>query len=177
MRYFYEMQPKLIKCDISDVQQLANLSLETFSDAFGTQNDPDDFEAYLTSAFNSEKLLSELENPNSSFYFVLLGEAIVGYLKINFDDAQSDIHDPNSLELERIYILNSHQGKNLGSWALEQTFQLAKKSKKQYIWLGVWERNQKAIKFYERFGFKKFGEHAFFIGSDRQIDWLMRCDL
>ena len=177
MPYFCRMEPKLVKCEIHDLDLLAQLSLKTFSDAFASDNDADDFEAYLRSAFNSEKLQGELENDNSTFFFINSEDAIVGYFKINVGEAQTDLHDGNALELERIYVLKEFQGRQLGTWALKKVVSLAKDLGKQYVWLGVWEKNPNAIRFYEKHGFKKFGKHPYYIGNDRQTDWLMRLDL
>ena len=102
---------------------------------------------------------------------------MVGYLKINFGTAQSDIEDDSALELERIYVSKEFQGRQIGSQTLTKVLELAKNQNKQYVWLGVWEQNQGAIRFYERYGFIKFGEHPYYIGSDKQTDWLMRYDL
>ena len=171
------MKPKLVACKAENLESLAKLSEKTFKDAFEKDNNPDDFEEYINKAFSVDKLRKEIHNPNSTFYFIYLGGTNVGYFKINVDDAQSDINDKNAMELERIYILNEFQGNKLGGWAVERVMELAKNGKKRYVWLGVWERNERAITFYERFGFKKFGKHSFYIGSDKQTDWLMRYDL
>ncbi len=106
-----------------------------------------------------------------------MGDDITGYFKINQGNAQTDIYDENAMELERIYILKNFQGKRLGAWALNKVLEFAKEGGAQYVWLGVWEHNSKAIRFYERHGFKKFGEHPYYIGNDRQNDWLMRFDI
>lgn len=170
------MEPKLVICNPKDVELLAKLSITTFRNAFEKDNNPDDFEDYIKKAFSIDTLRKEIQNPKSTFYFIYLEETIVGYLKVNADDAQSDIHDKNAIELERIYILNEFQGNKLGGWSLQKVLQLAKESDKKYVWLGVWEHNERAIIFYERFGFKKFGKHPYYIGSDKQTDWLLRYD-
>ena len=128
-------------------------------------------------AFNKEQLLSELENTNSEFYFLLLNDEPVGYLKLNLGAAQSDLHDNNSLEIERIYIDQSQQGKGLGTVLLNKAKERAHELNLQYIWLGVWEKNPGAIRFYERYGFHIFSSHKFRMGDEVQTDLLMRYDL
>ena len=79
--------------------------------------------------------------------------------------------------MERIYVVNTHQGKHIGTWMMQRIIEQAKNENKNYIWLGVWEHNTKAIDFYEKHGFVKFGTHSFTIGTDKQTDWLLRLDL
>ncbi len=170
------MKLSLQHCSILDLEQLVKISLETFNAAFEKDNDPHDFATYVSSAFSKEKLSAEIKNPNTWFYFVKNEEQLVGYFKLNKGDAQSDIKDSQSLELERIYVIRSYQGKGIGNWILEQIKQIAKSQQMGYIWLGVWEKNQAAVRFYQRHGFTKFGSHPYYIGKDKQTDWLMRFD-
>ena len=171
------MQLEYRTCNPSDIDQLIYLSKTTFAASFEAQNDPKDFKEYMRFAFSKEKLTSELNNPNSSFNFVYLGKDLVGYFKLNVNDAQSDIKSEDAVELERIYVLGSYQGKGFGSQILDRIKQLALKTGKSYLWLGVWEQNVRAIALYKRNGFKKFGTHPYLIGDDEQLDWLMRFDL
>ncbi|WP_136467877.1 GNAT family N-acetyltransferase [Flagellimonas onchidii] len=171
------MELYLQQCTLSDLDLLVKISLETFAAAFEKHNDPRDFSDYVTSAFNNHKLSAEIQNPNSWFYFVKHNEETIGYIKLNRGEAQSDIKDDKSLELERIYVLQPYQGKGIGRWILEQIRQLALKQRVDFIWLGVWEKNEAAIRFYQKHGFTKFGAHPYYIGKDKQTDWLMRSDL
>ncbi|MEK6152773.1 GNAT family N-acetyltransferase [Flavobacteriaceae bacterium 3-367] len=170
------MQARLLKCTIKDAEQLAAISRKTFVDAFEKDNDPEDFKTYMDTAFSQDSLLRELKDPDVSFYFVYLHGCLAGYFKINENNAQTDIRDKTALELERIYVLSEYQGKKLGEWMLRQVSRLTSERGKTYLWLGVWEKNTGAIRFYEKHGFIKFGTHPYYIGKDRQIDWLMRLD-
>lgn len=165
------------ECTRADLDTLVNLSKITFSEAFEKDNDPEDFQNYIQDAFCPKKLAEELANRNTFFHFVYDDDLLVGYFKLNLDSAQTDVHEPNALEIERIYVLGEHQGKKIGSWMLGQIIMKARALQKQYIWLGVWEHNPKAIQFYQRHGFTKFGEHPYHIGSDKQTDWLLRLDI
>lgn len=171
------MNLNLRQCTNLDVDILRKISRDTFIAAFEEYNDPKDFKNYIDFAFSKEKLLSELENKDATFYFVLDGETLVGYFKLNQEKAQTDINDKESFELERIYIVESHQGMKIGAWMLKKIVQLSKEKTKNYIWLGVWEHNTQAIKFYQKHGFKQFGTHPYYIGNDKQTDWLLRLDL
>lgn len=165
------------ECEGTDLDTLVNISKSTFSDAFEKDNDPEDFQKYINEAFHFKKLAAELANKDSLFHFVYDDETLVGYFKLNIGAAQTDVHDPNALEIERIYVIGEHQSKKIGSWMLKKVMAQAESLKKNYIWLGVWEHNPKAIQFYQRHGFAKFGEHPYYIGSDRQTDWLLRLNI
>lgn len=171
------MNLKYKRCSIDDLNQLTQISKSTFTDAFEAENDPEDFKVYLDIAFNKGKLTEELENPNTSFYFTYHENELIGYFKLNEDEAQTDLKSEDSLELERIYVTSEFQGKGVGKRMLQYVKQLGFKTTKTFLWLGVWEHNKAAINFYEREGFSKFGMHPYYIGKDKQMDWLMRFDL
>lgn len=158
----------------SDLEALLSLSKKTFYDAFEHVNNPEDFEAYTAVAFQPEKLLSEINNPHSAFYFALIDNENVGYIKLNYASAQTEFQDTDAVEVERIYVLASQQGKQIGKQLIDFAVAKAIEDKLKYIWLGVWEHNHKAIRFYEREGFKQFSSHQFILGSDVQIDVLMK---
>ncbi|MGB6150388.1 MAG: GNAT family N-acetyltransferase [Pricia sp.] len=171
------MPLNLRQCRSNDLDRLAEISRKTFVDAFETDNNPDDFKAYIDSAFKKDKLSSELENRDTAFYFVFQDSALVGYLKLNENDAQSDIKAEEDIELERIYVLQDYQGQRIGEWMLNEVKKIASAKKKRFLWLGVWENNRKAIQFYRKHGFSKFGTHPYYVGNDKQTDWLMRFEL
>ena len=160
-----------------EVDELLTLSRKTFYDAFEHLNNKDDFEAYTSVAFTSQKLLTELQNPDSQFYFAIIYGEKVGYMKLNYSSAQTELQDDNAIELERIYVLADQQGKKIGNQLLDFAIDKAKTENKHFIWLGVWEHNQAAQRFYERNGFKAFGSHKFWVGKDEQTDILLRKEL
>lgn len=171
------MNLRLQRCSVSDIEQLVAISRTTFIDAFEKDNDPEDFKAYIDFAFERSKLLEELKTLNTTFYFVYKDTDLVGYLKLNENDAQTDIKSEEAMELERIYVLKDFQGQHIGKWMLDEVKKIASIKKKNFLWLGVWENNANAIRFYQNHGFSKFGTHPYFIGKDEQTDWLMRCEL
>lgn len=170
------MPLQLQKCGSESLDDLVHISKKTFVDAFEKHNDPEDFSAYIDYAFDREKLRRELIDKDSDFFFVYLDESLVGYFKLNQNDAQTDIKLEDSMELERIYVLEAFQGKKIGEWMLSKAIKIALDKGKQFLWLGVWEMNTSAIKFYQKHGFAKFGTHPYYVGNDRQTDWLMRFD-
>ncbi|NCB51229.1 MAG: GNAT family N-acetyltransferase [Clostridia bacterium] len=165
------------KCTIDDLPVLQDISRSTYKHTFASMNTEDDMNAYLDDAFNTEKLKNELLNEPSFFYFVYADDRLAGYLKLNESDAQTDIHDSSSLELERIYVLGGFQGKGVGRFLMNKAISVASERNKAYIWLGVWEKNESALAFYKKNGFYPMGTHAFVMGNDVQTDYLMRKDI
>lgn len=162
---------------MADLPILTSIARQTFSDTFAHLNDPAHFDPYLAKAFSGKQIKSELKNADSLFYLLYFKQELAGYLKLNFGPAQSDINDPKSLEIERIYVLDRFQGLGLGKALFEHSLKLAQQQRLRYIWLGVWEQNTKAIAFYQSRGFYKFANHPFKLGDDLQTDYLMRLDL
>ncbi len=165
------------KVNLQDLEELQNISKQTFYETFSESNSTEDMEKYLVEELSTEKLTSELKDINSEFYFAKNENTLIGYLKLNFSEAQTEIKDENSLEIERIYILKEFQGKRFGQILFKYVIELAKAKKKKFIWLGVWEENRKAINFYQKNGFVEFGKHIFKLGNDEQTDLLMKFNL
>lgn len=171
------MNPTFHLCGPEDLTLLHTLSCRTFRETFAERNTAADLQAYLDRAYHPDKLRAELENKYTQFYFLLSGETPAGYIKLNEAPAQTEFQDPQSLEIERIYIARPYQGRGYGFRLIGHARACAQQRKKAYIWLGVWEQNEKAIAFYKRQGFYKIGTHAFVVGSDTQTDDIMRLDL
>lgn len=167
------MTVKIMKCTNADLKVLQEVSIETFNDTFKSQNSPENMEAYLNKAFTEEQLKKELFNCASEFFFLYDQDEVAGYLKVNIFDAQSEEIGEESLEIERIYIRNKFQGKGLGRHLMEKAIEVALSKNKKSIWLGVWEKNETAIRFYERNGFIQTGAHSFYMGDEKQTDFIM----
>ncbi|PAD20759.1 GNAT family N-acetyltransferase [Terribacillus saccharophilus] len=161
------------KCSIEDLQILQEVSIETFSDTFKDQNSPENMAAYLEKAYTSKKLENELSNASSQFFFIYLNEELAGYLKVNTGDAQSEEMDDDTLEIERIYVRSKYQKQGLGKYLMNKAIEIATELNKKAIWLGVWEKNQNAIAFYNKNGFVKTGAHSFYMGDEEQIDFIL----
>jgi ribosomal protein S18 acetylase RimI-like enzyme len=162
------------KVALTDAGELLAFSKKTFYDFFAHLNDPANMEAYSAVAFAPQNMHSQLINPDSDFYFAMIGEEIAGYLKLNFYDAQTEFKDKNALEIERIYVARAHHGKNIGKQLLHFAINIAAEKQFDYVWLGVWENNHNALGFYRHNGFEVCGHHEFMLGDDRQQDLLMK---
>ncbi len=168
---------KIRKANVFDVEALQQIGKQTFMETFSTDNTQENMTNYLNVAFSIEKIRDELRNKYSEFYFAILGEIIVGYLKINLENAQTEKKLSNSLEIERIYVLKEFQRKEVGQKLYIKALEIAKSKSFKYVWLGVWEQNLRAIRFYEKNGFKVFDKHIFKLGDDEQTDLMMKVDL
>lgn len=162
------------KVELVDLETLQNISKLTFTQTFAEANSEENLHKYLTEAFSTEKLSEELKDPNVEYYFSEINQIVIGYLKINFGSSQTELQDDNSLEIERIYVLNEYLGKSVGQNMYDYAIKRAQETSKEYVWLGVWEENSRAINFYKKQGFIEFGEHLFILGDDFQTDILMK---
>lgn len=161
------------RCTFEDLHKLQEISYETFNETFKHQNSEENMNTYLKKAFNLKQLEKEMSNSSSQFFFVYINDEIAGYLKINSDDAQSEEMGKESLEVERIYIRNKFQKHGLGKLLLKKAMEVAREGNKKNIWLGVWEKNETAIAFYKKMEFVQTGAHSFYMGDEKQTDFLM----
>lgn len=138
------------KISLNEIDQLQKIGRQTFQETFSEVNSEENMKKYLEESFSAEKLTSELSNPDSEFYFAVLDDKVIGYLKINFGDSQTELKDQKSLEIERIYVSKEFHGKKVGQLLYEKAIEIAKIKKSHYVWLGVWEENHRALSFYKK---------------------------
>jgi len=175
--YFYAMVLDFIRCTRNHLPLLSKVARHTFSHAFESQNEAEDFQNYLNHAFTVQQMAKEMATVGTVFFLVYRNDTLCGYFKVNSNAAQTDIKRADSMELERIYVMASVQGQGIGTKIIAHVMGMAQADKKRFLWLGVWERNKEAIKLYQRLGFRKFGTHPYYIGNDKQTDWLMRKEI
>ena len=162
------------KVSLSDIEELRSISRQTFLETFADGNTESDMKKYLDENLSNNKLAGELIIQDSEFYFASIHNKVIGYLKINFGQAQTELKDQKSLEIERIYILKEFHGKKVGQILFDTALQIASRIKADYVWLGVWEKNFRAINFYKKNGFVEFDKHIFKLGNDDQTDIMMK---
>jgi ribosomal protein S18 acetylase RimI-like enzyme len=168
------MEVTLSSVNSNETELLRQLAIQTFEEAFGSDNSEQHMRDYVTLSFSIDQLTSELQNPESSFLFARYGHEVVGYLKLNWGVAQTEQFNQTSLEVERIYVLKNYQGNQIGQRFLDYAISTAQEKNVEFIWLGVWEENTKALRFYKKNGFAPFGTHSFMLGSDKQTDLLLK---
>ena len=165
---------KLIRLNLTNLAELVEISTITYADSFSSGNTFENMQHYIDNSLNSEKLQLELAENDSEFYFAKLNNQTLGYIKFNFATAQTELKEVNGMELERIYVLKKFQGQKIGKKLLDFTIKTAKERNLEYVWLGVWDKNRKAIDFYKRNGFKIIGTHPFNMGNETQTDFIMK---
>jgi diamine N-acetyltransferase len=159
---------------INDLDQLQTIGRQTFSETFDSTNTEENMQKYLEENFSVAKLSTELNDKNAVFYFAMLHNKVIGYLKLNFGPSQTEFQDDRAVEIERLYVLRSFHGKRVGQILFEKAVEIALQKKAEAVWLGVWEHNYRAIQFYKKNGFVEFDKHIFKLGGDQQTDLLMK---
>ena len=162
---------------LNDLEKLQEIGRKTFEETFSESNSEVNMNNYLEDSFSKEKLTAELQNKNSEFYFAILEDEVIGYLKINFGESQTELKDKNALEIQRIYVAKEFHGKSVGQILYDKAIEIAKQKASEYVWLGVWEENLRAISFYKKNGFVAFDKHVFRLGDDEQTDIMMKMKL
>ncbi len=168
---------EITKATLSDIYQLQKIGRQTFEETFSESNSEENMKNYLEEGFSIEKLTAELNDKNSEFYFATLENEVIGYLKINFGASQTELKDSKALEIERIYVSKEFHGKSVGQLLYDKAIQMAKEKNVDYVWLGVWVENPRAISFYKKNGFVEFDKHIFKLGNDEQTDIMMKLKL
>jgi diamine N-acetyltransferase len=158
----------------NDAELIADISRQTFFETFAAQNTKEDMDKFMQEQFTKEQLMQQVGQEGNIFLLAFDNDEPVGYVRL-IDEKESDYFPGMaSIEIARIYAIQSAIGKGVGKLLMEKCISIAKEKNKAVIWLGVWEKNEKAIHFYTKFGFEKFGVHDFILGNDAQQDWLMK---
>jgi ribosomal protein S18 acetylase RimI-like enzyme len=159
---------------IEDANLLAELGAQTFGETFTDDNTPEDMAAYLAASFNLEKLRAELTDTLSLFFIAEVDGHAAGYAKVYAGEALDGIEGQKPIELVRLYVSRKWLGRGVGQALMQRCIDEAREMGFQTIWLGVWERNNRALAFYRKWNFHEVGEHTFQLGSDSQRDILMQ---
>lgn len=161
------------RATVHDAVPLATLAYRTFDDAFGIDNDPDDMVAYLRTAFTSEKITTELQDPAALFLLAVRNDRFQGYAKLYAGQAPQSADLPNPVKLERLYVDHAAIGQGLGAILMRTCLNTVQQAGYETLWLSVWEKNQRARDFYLKWGFHTIGTDVFVIGQDVQTDCIM----
>jgi ribosomal protein S18 acetylase RimI-like enzyme len=157
-----------------DAEMIADLSRKTFHETFAHQNTKEDMDRFMNEQFTQAALMEEVGAKGNIFFLAFEGNETLGYVRLRESTNPTELGNVDAIEIARIYVLQSAIGKGVGKELMLESISIAHLMGKHAIWLGVWEHNQHAINFYQKFGFEKFGEHDFLLGNDVQTDWLMK---
>ena len=166
---------KIRRGTTADAEMLSPLAIKIFNDTFADNplNKPEDMHAYITESLNIERIKAELVEADTTFFIAEAGGVMIGYAKLHEGSTEECVSDENAIELQRLYVDHTFHGKGVAEKLMNECFDLAHDKNFQTMWLGVWEYNHRAQKFYEKIGFEKVGSHVFQLGSDAQTDWVM----
>ncbi|HNR17806.1 MAG TPA: GNAT family N-acetyltransferase [Chitinophagaceae bacterium] len=157
----------------AEASLIADISRQTFYETFAESNTSEDMEKFMNEQFSRDTLIKETEEPGSIFLLAYDDAEPIGYAKVRDGEKHSEFNGFTSIEIARIYALKKSIGKGVGRELMQKCISIAREMNRDIIWLGVWEKNERAIQFYRKWGFEKFAEHEFILGNDVQTDWLM----
>ncbi len=153
---------------------IADMSRQTFYDTFASYNTKEDMDKFMSEQFTRESIIQEVGAESNIFLLAYDEEQPVGYARIRENNNPPSLGTSNAIELARIYATANSIGKGIGKVLMQKCIEIAKAGNRECVWLGVWEKNQRAIDFYKKWGFEKFADHDFILGNDVQKDWLMK---
>jgi ribosomal protein S18 acetylase RimI-like enzyme len=162
---------------LKDIPILRKVAIEVQYDTFGDSNSPEIMEAFIQENFTDDKLTQEFAEPGSQYFMAWDGADVAGFMRLRVTDEVETHLGPNALEIQRLYVMKRHQGKKIGGMLMQLALDYGRTRGFEWIWLGVWEKNIKAQKFYGKWGFEHFGEHVFWMGPDPQNDYLLKLKL
>jgi diamine N-acetyltransferase len=162
---------------INDRQLIADMSRQTFYDTFAMHNSKENMDKFMNEQFTPELLLEEVGAPGNIFLLAYDDGQPAGYVRMREYNNPPELGSSNAIEIARIYALPSAIGRGVGKKLMQECINIAQEKKKEALWLGVWEKNLRAIEFYAKWGFEKFATHVFMLGDDAQTDWLMKKSL
>lgn len=162
---------------LADAHILTELGAKTFRDTFSRDNTPENMEAYLRASFSPDIQRRELSEPDVIFLIAESEGHPVGYAQLVMNSKDESIEGARPLEVRRIYASQEYLGKGVGKELMKATIKEARQRGCDCVWLGVWEKNHRAIDFYKKWGFRVVGSHTFTLGEDPQNDFVMELAL
>ncbi len=167
----------IIKATIIDIDKICSIGAQTFTDAYASNNTKEDLETYINKSFAPATILSELETVGTSYYLCFDDELLIGYLKLNFNAECEAFQASNVMELQRIYVIKEFYKRKAGAHMMQFAINKGISLNYNYIWLGVWKENHRALPFYFRWGFETIGERLFQVGNKVYDDYYLRLNL
>lgn len=161
----------------NDAALIADISRQTFYETFAPLNSKENISIFMNVQFTKGRLMLEVGRPENIFLLAYNNNEVAGYVKLRDSRKPEGLNSNNTLEIARLYAMPKMIGKGVGKLLMQKSLDIADQKKKDFVWLGVWKENKKAIDFYKTWGFTVFGECDFILGNDLQKDWLMKKQL
>jgi len=168
------MSLKVRYATTNDAKLIADISHQTFYDTFASENTSENMDKFLNEQFTKGKLMFEVGASENIFLLAYVNDEVAGYAKLRDSRVPISLGSKNAIEVARLYAMSGMIGKGIGKELMSHCIDIARQKEKDYLWLGVWEKNYRAIEFYTKWGFEKFDDTDFLLGDDVQKDWLMR---
>ena len=162
---------------IEDAKLIADISHQTFYETFAANNTKEDMHKFLNEQFTKGKLMMEVGARENLFLLAYDQHEVAGYVKLRDSRVPLPLKNTKAFEVARLYAMTNKIGKGVGAALMQKCIDVAHEKEKNVLWLGVWEKNLRAIEFYTKWGFEKFDETDFLLGDDMQKDWLMKKQL
>jgi ribosomal protein S18 acetylase RimI-like enzyme len=167
----------------ADAALLARFAESAFVDTFGSDNTPENMAAYVGEAFGETRQRAEIADPRLTFFLAERQGELAGYAALREGDPPEavraalaragDESTVGAIEILRLYAGRRWLGAGIGSALMQRCLDEAVSRRRRVVWLGVWERNARAIAFYRRWGFTDVGAQPFVLGTDLQTDRIM----
>ena len=161
------------KANPNDASALGNLAEKTFRDTFGVANNPADMDQHCLESYSTEIQTREILDPNIDTFVCVFENQLIAYTQLNWLHAPSYLTAQNPVEIKRFYLDSPWHGQGIASALMHHVLEHVKSKNADQIWLGVWEHNPKAQRFYQKMGFFEVGEHVFQLGNDPQRDLIL----
>lgn len=156
-----------------DAEMIADISRYCFYHTYAPVNTKANMDKFMQEQFSHELLAEEVLDHDNIFLLAYHVDEIAGYAKLLNRSTVAKLGPTRQVEIGRFYVLPSFKGKGVGTQLMRACINYAKSEQADFLWLGVWEKNEPAISFYTHLGFEKSGKHTFTLGNDIQTDWLM----
>ncbi len=160
-----------------EYKTIAAIGKATFYETWRSMNTEEDMQSYMAEAFNEQKIKADLEDAGNIFLLAEVDGKPIGYAKLRADRNYDEFKDSTAIEMERIYVYKEYHKKKAGKALMDESIRIAKEQNNDWLWLGVYTGNFKAISFYEQYGFVVFGKKVFKLGNAEDCDFLMKLDL
>ena len=159
---------------VEELETLRRLAIEIYETTFASFNSPENMQRYLSEAFDRQQMAKEWQETGACYWGAYEANQLVGYSRLRENNEADEWLGTSHVEVQRLYVHMAHQGKGVADQLMQHALLEANRLEKEWIWLGVWEKNTRAQRFYQRWGFEKFSEHVFWMGDDPQTDWLLK---
>jgi diamine N-acetyltransferase len=155
---------------VEDASSLAAFSTRAFRDTYRDIDDPADITSYVSEHFTTDAMSAVIGDPGSTMLLAEVGTQLIGYAQLKLGEPPACVSGLAPIELARLYLGSEFIGQGYGSALMHAAQAKARSLGGQTLWLGVYDRNVRAVRFYERFGFTNVGGKEFVFGGHVYID-------